>query len=295
MSLSAPRVTALTVVEGPQRLWWEWLSSYFDGQTHAVAGESILFPQAEISFGTTWKSSLPSLEIRVLQELQRQREFLAEPEELMANRVKQVMDTMTWRFVVRASVVRTSEGNSKHLCRQMLELLRGLFEDPDVIYPLAQKGMVHLAAGRDTLIPTPHCTTRELFVQGELHYPVLVASGPLVLVNGELLLQSNNGTWHWVRLVQVGAVPNDKAHCFVDPAASTPPVFAAPYLVLQGSDGNYPVKLEQLPNGTTHLSIGKYRTNETGLSSVTLKSSDGSDHVVTLVAVNGKQHLKVEG
>lgn len=161
--MNAPAVTSLNLDEGPQRLWHEWLSGYFDGAVHSVSGVSVSFPDAVVGFDVTdIGQPLSGVGIVVVAESEESDGYLAEEGRL------EFVD-VAWLFYVRAGIPLPGQPIARHTCRHAAQLLRGLLLDDAALLPLAQKGLMHLRPARAQPLPITDQPVRLLRVTGQLH------------------------------------------------------------------------------------------------------------------------------
>lgn len=174
--MNSPKVTALTAESAVEKLLYEWLTSYFDGMAHAVAGESAVCPAADIAFGVASASGpLNGARLTVITETNRKRSFLADRTNAAPAEKNKVVtwEAVRFRFLVRASVVRSVLGNSESVCRQIWQVLRALLLDPQAKYGLEQKGVrLVRTIGERAVQPGRVGSEAEILVAGEVHYEV---------------------------------------------------------------------------------------------------------------------------
>jgi hypothetical protein len=163
MTLAAATLTESTLESGSKALLAEWLAGYFDGQAHAVWGDSVMFPECSIRFDASatrqpllQSGSNIAAEIRVV----------AKP-----GRVTRHPDTVgtkafawvTLQFYVRAQVGGSGTGNSNMVADRVSELLFAVLSNPAERYALAQKGITHLVPR------TPETITAKDFAMRVIH------------------------------------------------------------------------------------------------------------------------------
>jgi hypothetical protein len=168
MPLAAPSVTSLTLDEAPQRLWLEWLESYFDGGSHTVGASGVTFPAVEVAFDQGALSQpLSGVGITVVCESVSGEEYLGEERKL-------AWCNVLWTFYVRSpgGVDVAGDGNARHQVREAAQLLRGLLQDDEAVRPLGQRGMQHLRVTAAAPVPGTDYAVRSVRVRGQLHYEV---------------------------------------------------------------------------------------------------------------------------
>lgn len=149
--LSAPAITELTVETAPKIILKEFLSEWFDGQSHAIANQSgveAIFPLADIAFdqgpvnyrplSSSGVQNAEGLEIRVL----------VDPTGYTTAYIdsfgggKVVKDNVAIDFWIRARQHSAGSGDSNYLANRASNLLRAILSNPYSRYPLAQKGII---------------------------------------------------------------------------------------------------------------------------------------------------------
>lgn len=160
--MNSPAITALTLDEAPQRLWHEWLTSYFDGAVHTVLGSGVSFPRATVGFDVAdIGQPLSGVGIVVVTEAESSDAYLSESG-------KTVHADCQWLIYVRGGAPGPGDGNSRHLCRRAAQLVRGLILDDSATAPLAQKGLMNLEPAREQVLPVNDNPVRLLRVRGKL-------------------------------------------------------------------------------------------------------------------------------
>lgn len=167
MPLNSPAVTSLTLESAPQKLWHEWLSSYFDGGSHPIGGEgSIAFPRATIAFDQgDLPQPLSGVGITVVSETMRQRLYLD-------GTGRRAFDEVLWTFYVRAKVGATGDGNSRYQTRKAAELLRAILQNDACTLDLARKGINRLRIRKAGPAPSADYPLRLVRVSGQLEYDI---------------------------------------------------------------------------------------------------------------------------
>jgi len=167
MALISPPITSLTLDSAPQKLWHEWLSSYFDGGTHDVGAEgSFVFPIAAISFDQgDLPQPLNGVGMTVVAETMRQRLYLDDSG-------RRASDEVLWTFYVRAKVAATGDGNSRYQARQAAELLRAILANDGCTMDLARKGISQLRVRKAGPAPSTDFALRLVRVSGQLEYDI---------------------------------------------------------------------------------------------------------------------------
>jgi hypothetical protein len=202
MELTQPAVS-VAVDESTERLWLEWLSYYFDGQVHRVAGSDELFPLVRIHCGQHGPLAVQEgVSLSYHLELGEAEWWAADREDAEEPAERTVRAPARWCFYVRASVRSpgvsgANAGNGAHLCRRVAELLGALWRDPSRTIELARVGITELRPGRARPLPGNLYALRELVLHGRLQYLVPALRGTVTTVT----LQSDNGSWY---LVQAG-------------------------------------------------------------------------------------------
>jgi hypothetical protein len=139
--MNSPAVGYLTLEEGPQKLWREWLGGYFDGAAHEVGPSGtgfVTFPQATLSFDqAALPQPLNGLNILVLQQT-------VDTETFLTPTGKFKRDRMRWEFFVRSASVSAGQGNPEYQCRQAAQLLHGCLLNENATIALAEKGITDL-------------------------------------------------------------------------------------------------------------------------------------------------------
>lgn len=157
--MNAEKVNELNTITGVARLWNEWLKGWFDGAAHDIGGNvGVPFPKAEIHTTDQGPATQPMgapealpaagthAEIRLVR-LSRPSglldlggdDFLGQNGELL-------------QFWVYARCA--GQGESVALRDKVGELLYAVLNNPTSRYPLAQKGITHLAPTRPQPIAT---------------------------------------------------------------------------------------------------------------------------------------------
>jgi hypothetical protein len=173
--MTSAAVTFLTLGSAPEKLWHEFLTSYFDGAAHAVNGSSVTFPSVRVGFGVNDLSlALEGVGITVTSRTVKRRSFLDDGSEvaLTGARQQKCYDKVEWAFWIRARVGQSAAGNEEFQVRQALDLLRGLLSDNGAVWGLAQKGILRLDPGKEEPVPGAVGMCRRLLVGGQVHYSV---------------------------------------------------------------------------------------------------------------------------
>ena len=172
--MTSPEVTYTTVDTGPQKLWYEWLSGYFDGAGHEIVPGrgTFSFPKASLVFdqsAMTQPMAGSGVCIGVVGETLKSDSSLVEEG-------KWVDNEMRWDFFVRASNIPAGGGNAAYACRQATDLLRGLLMNDYAVKPLAQKGLFDLRVDEAAPIESNLYQIRRLRVRGKLSYDFYTVS-----------------------------------------------------------------------------------------------------------------------
>lgn len=154
MSLSSPLITETTTETAPKLIFQEWLTSYFDGNSHTITAASgvnpIVFPYANIQFdqGEVQQPLSQSgiqqdpVEIRIVLDPIKSVSRVAADGNL-------VLDDITINFWVRAKQnPKSGKGDSNYLANRTANALRAILTNPDSKFALAQKGVNNLRCQR---------------------------------------------------------------------------------------------------------------------------------------------------
>lgn len=162
--MNSPAVTYLTLDEAPQRLWSEWLLSWFDGGSHEIGPSgtgAVTFPRASVSFDqAALPQALNGVNILILQTTLDNDQFLTATG-------KAHRDYCRWDFFVRAGSA-SGDSNPAYQCRQATQLLRACLMNENATYPLAQKGIYDLEVTESETIMSDLYQLRRVRVRGSL-------------------------------------------------------------------------------------------------------------------------------
>jgi hypothetical protein len=110
-----------------------------------------------------------------------------------------------------------------------------------------------------------------------------------ILVNGRLMLQSDNGLWYWLKLSTEDGITTTE----VDQVDEVPPFSGLGYVVLESTDfQRYRLSLFT-ENGSTTTQVEQVQTVENGVPYVLLISDDAHFYRVSLYTENGITDVQV--
>lgn len=164
--MNSAAITYLTLDEGPQRLWHEFLTGYFNGGSHTLDGQPVSFPAAALSFDQApLNAPLDGVAIAVIAETTGHRVFLNETKQY-------AFDEVAWTFYIRADPGpnQAGAGNAKHQCRRAAQLLRGLLQSRSLTSPLDEKGLRVKNVPQAAPVPGTDFLTQMIRATGEVHY-----------------------------------------------------------------------------------------------------------------------------
>jgi len=158
--MNSPAITRLTLDEGPQRLWREWLGDYFDGQSHVVVGQSgVSFPLAQIGFDVAdLQQPLSGVGIVVVTEDVDTESFISEDDGA------DMQIDLSWSFYVRGGA--TTNANSRYQCRRATQLLKALLSDSEAMLDIARGGITDVTIEREKVLPSYDLPLRQLRISG---------------------------------------------------------------------------------------------------------------------------------
>jgi len=166
--MTSPEVTYLTLEEAPQKLWLEWIGSYFDGNSHEIGPSgtgSVPFPRASVSFDQA-QIDQPlehGLNILVLAQTIGSHSSLRE-------QGKWIVNDMRWNFYVRSASAEQGKGNPQYQCRLATQLLRACLSNDYATKGLAEKGIYDLEVKESEPIESQLYQLRRLRVTGRMEY-----------------------------------------------------------------------------------------------------------------------------
>lgn len=167
--MNAAIITGLNQEEATEKLWYEFLTGFFDGGVHAVQGSGVAFPVAQVGFAVAdLEQPINGLALVVATETVGQRRY---QEDGVAGG-DLVFDAMRWTFYVKAKGSLTGQGNSRSLCRDGSRLLRAVLLDNGAKLLLAQKGLQNVAATMSAVVGDKDYAVRMVRVTGTLSYEV---------------------------------------------------------------------------------------------------------------------------
>lgn len=180
MPLLKPAVQFLAIEKSVFELWDEWLSQWFDGQSHTLGSNgATIFPAASRHFAQSDFSGLNGAAIQVVWVQHTKDAKVWTPHATVAGSLdRERREDCSWLFLVRARAA--SDAQSRYLCREVASLLHAALSHPGATRDLARKGIRELRASEpveatDGPGATPNPTamaTRLISVRGQIRYAV---------------------------------------------------------------------------------------------------------------------------
>lgn len=160
-SLPGPEATARAVdalgQESTDRLWWEWLSRYYDGAFHVVNGEVVTVPAAVLGTGVhalAQPLAEPHLSIAYRTEAR------GVPRSYTTHTGRLHAEERETLFLFRARGPTLEEAAWK--TRRAADLLFLLLQDAGAMAPLARQGILDLVVEKPRVVPDADFVTREV-------------------------------------------------------------------------------------------------------------------------------------
>lgn len=168
-ALTKPAISATDLETAAQKLWNEFLKSYFDGTMHDIGTEPILFPLCEIGFNQMTPDLTGPMIHVIFVRLTQDRDWQA-PAAVEGIRVKA---DATINFFIRVANAGQKKIGADPECQIIGDRLRLIFDLPNERARLAAKGILHakIQAG-PTPQPFPAIQVRLLTITAELIYRI---------------------------------------------------------------------------------------------------------------------------
>jgi hypothetical protein len=173
MSLSASAVSELSVEKDIETIFHEWLSLWFNGNSHAVGSNpATVFPKANIAFG----------QVAADQPLDQGDGFVGEIRLVLLPRQENQegnSESQTDKLAICGYLLNffvhsksTGKGKAEYHARQLADLLKAILSNPTARGDLAEKGISRLQPLPSRHTPSAEYATRLVSCNARINYVI---------------------------------------------------------------------------------------------------------------------------